>query len=150
MRVVLQRVKSSRVEVEGRVVGQIPRGFTLLVGFTGEDTPAAVDRMARKCLEARVFPDDRAARGGFDRSIREIGGGILAVSQFTLYADCTKGRRPSFQRAARPDQAEPLYERFVDRLRESGLAVATGIFGAMMDVFIENDGPVTLILDGDR
>jgi D-tyrosyl-tRNA(Tyr) deacylase len=150
MRVVLQRVKSSRVEVEGRVVGQIQRGFNLLVGFTGDDTPAAVDRMARKCLEVRVFPDDRSARGGFDRSIQEIGGGILAVSQFTLYADCTKGRRPSFLQAARPDQAEPLYDQFVDRLRQSGLAVSTGIFGAMMDVFIENDGPVTLILDGDH
>ncbi|MBD1857342.1 MULTISPECIES: D-aminoacyl-tRNA deacylase [Leptolyngbya] len=145
MRVILQRVTSSQVLVAGEVIGKIDRGFNLLVGIAETDTEAELDWMARKCLDLRVFPDGE--QGRFDRSIQEINGEILVVSQFTLYGDCRKGRRPSFDQAAAPNRAEQMYERFVGKLRESGLKVETGKFGAMMQVSIENDGPVTLILE---
>ncbi|MCY6493245.1 D-aminoacyl-tRNA deacylase [Leptolyngbya sp. GGD] len=145
MRVILQRVTSSQVLVAGEVIGKIDRGFNLLVGIAETDTEAELDWMARKCLDLRVFPDGE--QGRFDRSIQEINGEILVVSQFTLYGDCRKGRRPSFDQAAAPNRAEQMYERFVEKLRESGLKVETGKFGAMMQVSIENDGPVTLILE---
>lgn len=145
MRVILQRVTSSQVLVAGEVIGKIDRGFNLLVGIAETDTEAELDWMARKCLDLRVFPDGE--QGRFDRSIQEINGEILVISQFTLYGDCRKGRRPSFDQAAAPNRAEQMYERFVEKLRESGLRVETGKFGAMMQVSIENDGPVTLILE---
>lgn len=145
MRVILQRVTSSQVLVAGEVIGKIDRGFNLLVGIAETDTEAELDWMARKCLDLRVFPDGE--QGRFDRSIQEINGEILVVSQFTLYGDCRKGRRPSFDQAAAPNRAEQMYERFVEKLRESGLKVETGKFGAMMQVSIENDGPVTLMLE---
>ncbi|MBN8562057.1 MAG: D-tyrosyl-tRNA(Tyr) deacylase [Leptolyngbya sp. UWPOB_LEPTO1] len=145
MRVILQRVTSSQVLVAGEVIGKIDRGFNLLVGIAETDTEAELDWMARKCLDLRVFPDGE--QGRFDRSIQEINGEILVISQFTLYGDCRKGRRPSFDQAAAPNRAEQMYERFVEKLRESGLKVETGKFGAMMQVSIENDGPVTLILE---
>lgn len=145
MRVILQRVTSSQVLVAGEVIGKIDRGFNLLVGIAETDTEADLDWMARKCLDLRVFPDGE--QGRFDRSIQEINGEILVVSQFTLYGDCRKGRRPSFDQAATPNRAEQMYERFVEKLRESGLKVETGKFGAMMQVSIENDGPVTLMLE---
>ncbi|WNZ46655.1 D-aminoacyl-tRNA deacylase [Leptolyngbya boryana CZ1] len=145
MRVILQRVTSSQVLVAGEVIGKIDRGVNLLVGIAETDTEAELDWMARKCLDLRVFPDGE--QGRFDRSIQEINGEILVVSQFTLYGDCRKGRRPSFDQAAAPNRAEQMYERFVEKLRESGLKVETGKFGAMMQVSIENDGPVTLILE---
>lgn len=145
MRVILQRVKSSRVVVEGRTIGQIGRGLNLLVGIAETDTEAELDWMARKCLELRIFPDGEAGR--FDRSVQEISGEILVVSQFTLYGDCRKGRRPSFDQAAAPEKAVNLYQQFVQKLRQSGLKIETGEFGAMMQVSIENDGPVTLILE---
>lgn len=145
MRVILQRVTSSQVVVAGEVIGKIDRGLNLLVGIAETDTEAELDWMARKCLDLRVFPDGE--QGRFDRSIQEINGEILVVSQFTLYGDCRKGRRPSFDQAASPNRAEQMYERFVEKLRESGLKVETGKFGAMMQVSIENDGPVTLILE---
>jgi D-tyrosyl-tRNA(Tyr) deacylase len=145
MRVILQRVTSSQVVVAGEVIGKIDRGLNLLVGIAETDTEAELDWMVRKCLELRVFPD--AEQGRFDRSIQEIKGEILVVSQFTLYGDCRKGRRPSFDQAASPSRAEQMYEKFVEKLRESGLKVETGKFGAMMQVSIENDGPVTLILE---
>lgn len=143
MRVLLQRVKSSQVEVEGQTIG-IDRGLNLLVGIAATDTEAELNWMARKCLELRLFPDgcDR-----WEKSVQEIGGDLLVVSQFTLYGDCRKGRRPSFDRAASPGQAQQLYDQFVAKLRGSGLRVETGQFGAMMQVLIQNDGPVTLFLE---
>lgn len=145
MKVIIQRVQSSQVVVDGQIVGKIGRGLNLLIGISSTDTEAELDWMARKCLELRLFP---AAEGGrFDRSVQEIEGELLVISQFTLYGDCRKGRRPSFDRAAAPEIAAALYETFVEKLRASGLKVETGIFGAMMQVSIENDGPVTLVIE---
>ena len=147
MRVILQRVKSSQVTVQGKVIGKIGQGLNLLVGIAETDTDAELDWMARKCLDLRLFPDPEKAQGRWDKSVVEIGGEILVVSQFTLYGDCRKGRRPSFDRSASPKVAEQLYNSFVDKLKRSGLKIETGEFGAMMDVSIENDGPVTLLLE---
>jgi D-tyrosyl-tRNA(Tyr) deacylase len=153
MRVVIQRVKSSQVSVLGETIGKIGRGLNLLVGIASTDTESELDWMVRKCLELRLFPDEegdfsaRPAVVPWQKSVIEIGGEILVVSQFTLYGDCRKGRRPSFDRSAPPQLAEDLYNRFVAKLRESGLRVETGKFGAMMQVVIENDGPVTLLLE---
>jgi len=147
MRVVIQRVTASRVEIGGETVGQIGRGLNLLVAIAATDTEAELQWMARKCLDLRLFPDPAAANPRFDLSVSEIGGELLVISQFTLYGDGRKGRRPSFDRSAAPDRAESLYDRFVELLRASGLRVETGRFGAMMQVQIDNDGPVTLILD---
>jgi D-tyrosyl-tRNA(Tyr) deacylase len=121
--------------------------LNLLVAISATDTEAELQWMARKCLDLRLFPDPAAANPRFDLSVTEIGGELLVISQFTLYGDGRKGRRPSFDRSAAPDRAEALYDRFVELLRASGLRVETGRFGAMMQVHIENDGPVTLILD---
>lgn len=146
MRVVIQRVTSSQVTVNGEIIGKIGRGLNLLVGIADTDTDAELDWMVRKCLELRLFPDEQ---GGdrWQKSIQEIGGELLVISQFTLYGDCRKGRRPSFDRSATPPLAQDLYYRFVTKLRTSGLQVETGQFGAMMQVVIENDGPVTLLLE---
>jgi D-aminoacyl-tRNA deacylase len=144
MRVVLQRVSSASVTIGGRVAGAIGRGFCLLVGFTHGDTPAQVDWMAEKVVGLRLFSD---AAGKMNLGLQEVGGAILVVSQFTLYGDAGKGRRPSFIDAARPELAIPLYERFLEALRRLGFTVAAGEFGADMQVEIHNDGPVTLILD---
>jgi len=148
MRVVIQRVTASQVTVDREVVGKIGRGLNLLVGIADTDTEAELEWMARKCLDLRVFPDGEGGR--FDRSVQEIQGELLVISQFTLYGDCRKGRRPSFERAAAPIQAEAMYEKFVEKLRASGLKVETGKFGAMMHVSIENDGPVTLLLEKEN
>lgn len=145
MRVLLQRVRSSRVTVAGETIGEIGRGLTLLVGIAPTDTPETLEWMARKCLGLRVFPLPGSDR--FEASVEDVGGGLLVVSQFTLYGDCRKGRRPSFDQAAAPAVADDLYQQFVARLRQSGLRVETGQFGAMMQVSIENDGPVTLMLE---
>jgi D-aminoacyl-tRNA deacylase len=144
MRVVLQRVSHARVTVDGRVTGEIGRGLLLLAGFTDGDTEDALAWMADKVVGLRIFPDDE---GKMNRSVEEIGGGLLVVSQFTLYGDARRGRRPSFVDAARPEAAIPLYERFLQMLRATGRPVQTGEFGAMMDVELVNDGPVTLILE---
>ena len=144
MRVVLQRVSRARVTVDGRVTGEIGRGLLLLAGFTEGDTEDALAWMTDKVVGLRIFPDDE---GKMNRSVQEVGGGLLVVSQFTLYGDARKGRRPSFVDAARPEVAIPLYQRFVQLLRATGLPVGTGEFGAMMDVELVNDGPVTLILE---
>ena len=144
MRVVLQRVSKASVSIDGRVAGAIGRGFCLLVGLTHGDTDATVDWMAEKVAGLRLFPD---AEGKMNLGLDEVGGGVLVVSQFTLYGDAAKGRRPSFIDAARPETAIPLYERFASALRSRGLEVATGEFGADMQVEIHNDGPVTLILE---
>ncbi len=144
MRVVLQRVSRARVTVDGRVTGEIGRGLLLLAGFTDGDTEEALAWMADKVVGLRIFPDDE---GKMNRSVEEVDGGLLVVSQFTLYGDTRKGRRPSFVEAARPEVAVPLYERFLQMLRATGRPVRTGEFGAMMDVELVNDGPVTLILE---
>ena len=144
MRVVLQRVSQATVRIHDRVAGSIGRGFCLLVGFTHGDTPAQVDWMAEKISSLRLFSD---SQGKMNLGLEETGGAVLVVSQFTLYGDAVKGRRPSFIDAARPEVAVPLYERFLDVLRGRGLKVAAGEFGADMQVEIHNDGPVTLILD---
>jgi D-aminoacyl-tRNA deacylase len=144
MRVLIQRVKASRVEVAGKIVGEIGHGLMLLVGLTHTDTPVELAWMARKCLELRIFPDQD---GKFAQSVEEIQGELLVVSQFTLYGNCVKGRRPSFDQAAPSESAQRLYDQFVGQLRQSGLQVETGKFGADMQVLIENDGPVTLWLE---
>jgi D-tyrosyl-tRNA(Tyr) deacylase len=140
----LQRVSRADVRVDGTSVGSIGRGFCLFVGFTGTDTDAQVTWMADKVTGLRLFGD---AEGKMNLALDDVGGAVLVVSQFTLYGDAEKGRRPSFVNAARPEVATPLYETFVNALRERGLTVATGEFGAMMDVELVNDGPVTLWLD---
>jgi D-aminoacyl-tRNA deacylase len=147
MRVIVQRVKSSQVTVDGEVIGKIGRGLNLLVGIADTDTETELDWMTRKCLELRLFPADQNNSSRWEKSVQEIGGELLVVSQFTLYGDCRKGRRPSFDKSAAPDIAKNLYDRFVEKLRQSGLKVETGEFGAMMEVGIENDGPVTLLLE---
>ena len=144
MRVVLQRVFRSSVTIEGRGAGAIGPGFCLLVGFTHGDTRVQVDWMADKIAGLRLFSD---AAGKMNLGLGEAGGAVLVVSQFTLYGDASKGRRPSFIDAARPEHAIPLYESFLDGLRQRGIEVASGEFGADMKVEIHNDGPVTLILD---
>ena len=146
MRVVIQRVKSSAVIVEGQTIARIGRGLNLLVGISATDTENELDWMTRKCLDLRLFPNPDNDKA-WDKSIVEIQGEILVVSQFTLYGDCRKGRRPSFSDSAAPEIAELIYNLFVEKLKQSGLVVATGQFGAMMDVKIDNDGPVTLILE---
>ena len=144
MRVVLQRVQKASVTINGTVAGAIQRGFCLLVGFTHGDTPAQVDWMAEKVAGLRLFSD---AAGKMNLGLEDVGGSLLVISQFTLHADASKGRRPSFIDAARPELAVPLYQRFLEALRARGRAVAAGEFGADMLVEIHNDGPVTLILD---
>lgn len=150
MRVVIQRVTSSQVKVSGVVVGKIGRGLNLLVGIAHTDTEAELDWMARKCLDLRLFPADDTGTDRWEKSIQEIAGELLVISQFTLYGDCRKGRRPSFSQSAVPEPAQQLYELFVEKLRQSGLRVETGQFGAMMQVSIENDGPVTLLLEREK
>ncbi|GAB4541271.1 MAG: D-aminoacyl-tRNA deacylase [Pleurocapsa sp.] len=146
MRIIIQRVKSSFVTVDGKIIGKIGRGLNLLVAISPDDTESELDWMTRKCLELRLFPDARESTS-WQKSVMDIQGEILVVSQFTLYGDCRKGRRPSFSNSASPEIAEKLYDRFVDKLKQSGLKIATGEFGAMMEVSIENDGPVTLLLE---
>ena len=144
MRVVVQRVSRASVTIAGLVAGAIERGLCLLVGFTHADTVEQVDWMVEKVSGLRIFGD---AEGKMNLALADVGGAVLVVSQFTLYGDAAKGRRPSFIDAARPEVAIPLYERFCDGLRGRGLRVETGEFGAMMAVEIHNDGPVTLILE---
>ena len=147
MRAILQRVTHGSVSVAGEVVGQIGRGFVILVGATHRDSEAEAQKLADKTANLRVFED---AQGKMNLSALDVGGEMLVISQFTLYADAKKGRRPSFTPAAPPDMAEPLIARFAARLRELGIArVESGIFGASMQVAILNDGPVTIILDTD-
>ena len=144
MRVVLQRVARASVTVEGQELGSIGRGFLLLVAFAAGDGPQQIGWMADKIVGLRIFPDDQ---GRMNRDLVDVGGALLVVSQFTLYADARKGRRPSFVGAAPPDLARSNYELFVGELRRRDVTVATGEFGALMDVELLNEGPVTLILD---
>jgi D-tyrosyl-tRNA(Tyr) deacylase len=144
MKIVLQRVKEARVMVEGRVVGQIGRGLCLLVGVEKGDREVEADWLASKVVELRIFPDENDR---MNLSLKEIGGSLLAVSQFTLASTIKKGRRPSFDQAETPARASELFDYFVTRLREQGVEVQTGVFQAMMEVHLVNDGPVTFILD---
>lgn len=147
MRIVLQRVKEARVIVDGETVGRIGKGLLVFLAIAKGDTSCEADRLADKVLELRVFED---SGGKMNLSARDANAGFLVVPQFTLYGDCRKGRRPSFDAAADPQQGEKLYEHFVARLKNSKLTVASGRFGAMMDVALVNDGPVTFILDADH
>ena len=144
MRVVLQRVSHASVTVEEKVIGQIQRGFLLLVGVTHDDTMEDMEYLVRKIVQMRIFEDEE---GKLNRSIQDIGGEILSVSQFTLYADTKKGNRPSFSKAAPGDVAIDMFEQFNSLLRDTGIPVETGQFGADMKVELLNDGPVTILLD---
>lgn len=144
MRAVVQRVAEASVSVGGEVVGSIGKGLVILLGVTHDDTDAEAGFVAGKCANLRIFEDDA---GKMNRSLLDVGGEALIVSQFTLYGDCRKGRRPSFTQAARPETAIPLYERFIDEFRQLGVSVATGTFGASMEVRLNNQGPVTLIVE---
>ncbi len=147
MRAVVQRVTEARVRIDGETVGAIERGLLVLVGVGQADRESDVDYLVRKVVGLRIFRDEH---GQMNLSVADVGGALLVVSQFTLLGDCRRGRRPSFAHAAPPQQAERLYERFVTATRQEGLAVATGRFGAMMQVELVNDGPVTLLLDSTR
>jgi D-aminoacyl-tRNA deacylase len=147
MRAVVQRVKRAEVRVKGKVIGRTGPGLLVLVGIAKEDTPDTGKALAEKIVRLRIFDD---AEGRMNLDVREAGGGVLAVSEFTLYGDCRKGRRPSYADAASPDHALPLYHAFVESLKSHGVKVETGEFRAIMDVDLVNDGPVTLLLDSDR
>ncbi len=144
MRAVIQRVKSAHVCVDNRVTGSIERGLLLFLGVGKGDSESDISSLTSKIPELRIFEDES---GKFNLSLKEIGGGMLVVSQFTLYADCRKGRRPSFTEAEEPGTAKHLYEQFISRLRDQGITVRTGEFQAKMEVHLINDGPVTLLLD---
>ncbi len=147
MRAVLTRVKNASVTVDGSVIGQIGQGFLILLGVTHEDTEAQAVKLADKLMGLRIFEDEN---GKMNRSLEDVGGQVLVVSQFTLYGNCKKGRRPEFLAAARPEIAIPLYEKFITLCRDKGFSVETGEFGAEMLVESVNDGPVTLIVDTDQ
>ena len=146
MRAVLTRVKHASVSVDGKIIGQIGEGFLVLLGVTHEDTEAQAEKLADKLTGLRIFEDENEK---MNRSLADVGGELLIVSQFTLYANCKKGRRPEFLSAARPEVAIPLYEKFVQLCRDKGFHTETGEFGAYMQVDSLNDGPLTIILDTD-
>ena len=147
MRTVVQRVSKSKVTIDNKLTGQISTGLTVLLGVSSHDTEKDADYMAEKVGNLRIFAD---TEDKMNLSVKEIGGEVLVVSQFTLYGDCRKGRRPSYNKAASPEMAERLYEYFVESLERQGLKVATGRFQAMMDVSLVNDGPVTILLDSEK
>lgn len=147
MRIVIQRVQEARVEVDGEVTGAISKGLLVLLGVAKGDTEADAAFLAEKTLGLRIFPDED---GKMNRSVVEAGGGVLVVSQFTLYGDVRKGRRPSFDAAAPPELARELYEKFLSLVRKSDIPVRTGVFQAMMKVYLVNDGPVTILCDSAR
>lgn len=147
MRAVLQRVQRASVTVDGRVVGAIGQGLLVLLGVGRDDTDRDTEYVAAKIRDLRLFPD---AKGRMNRSVAEVDGAVLVVSQFTLFGDCRRGRRPSYSAAAPPDRARELYEALLERLRQHGLPVQAGEFQAMMDVELINDGPVTVLLDSGR
>ncbi len=146
MRALVQRVSHASVTVDGKITGKIDTGLLILLGIHRDDTPEIARWIADKCLNLRIFPDEN---GKFDRSLLDVDGQILVVSQFTLYGDCRRGRRPDFTSAAPPDKANALYEYFVTYLRQVGIEVETGVFGAMMQVSLCNDGPVTILVERD-
>ena len=144
MKLVVQRVKNAKVEVEGKTVGSINQGFLVLLGVTHTDTKAEADYLVKKLCNLRVFEDEN---GKMNLGLKDVGGELLIVSQFTLYADCSQGNRPSFINAAKPDVANELYEYFCEKCKEQNIKVEKGIFGAVMKVSLLNDGPVTIILE---
>jgi len=147
MRAVLQRVKNARVEVDGKVVGSINEGLLVFVGIGAEDTEKDIEYIVNKTINLRIFGDDKSK---FNLSLQDIEGEVLIVSQFTLFGDCRKGRRPSFSGAAPVDEARFTYEKIIEAFRQKGIKVATGEFQAMMEVYLLNDGPVTILLDSKR
>jgi len=147
MRAVIQRVSEASVSVQGKIVGAIDEGLLVLLGVWQMDTPEDATQLARKIVHLRVFDD---AEGKLNRSVLEVRGALLVISQFTLYADCRRGRRPSFVDAARPEVAKPLYEAFIEEVRRQGVAIQTGEFQALMDVALVNRGPVTITLDSQQ
>lgn len=147
MRVLIQRVKHASVTIDGALYSEIQQGYVLLVGITTDDTKEISEKLAKKIAQLRIFEDED---GKMNLDIQQVGGSILSISQFTLYADTKKGNRPGFSRAARPEQANPLYEMFNEQLRTHGLHVKTGVFGADMKVELCNDGPVTIMLDSEE
>lgn len=147
MRIIIQRVTEASVTVDQQIIGSIGQGVLLLVGFTDQDTEADLDYMVEKIINLRIFED---SQGKMNLSLADIKGELLSVPQFTLYADCRKGRRPSFINAARPETAIPMYEQFNKKIAQSGLLLQTGQFGADMKVALINDGPVTIMLDSQK
>lgn len=147
MRAVVQRVSRARVDVGGRTVGEVGMGVLVFLGIGHDDSETEAEFLANKIANLRIFAD---ARGMMNRSVIDVDGGVLVISQFTLWADCRKGRRPSFVRAAPPDRARALYEAFIRQIRGRGLSVATGEFQEMMEVHLVNDGPVTILLDTEQ
>jgi D-aminoacyl-tRNA deacylase len=147
MRAVVQRVSRAKVTVEGRITGEIGAGLLVLLGVSHNDTTSSADYLVDKVLGLRIFEDDA---GKMNRSVVDIGGAVLAVSQFTLFGDIRRGKRPSFDDAARPEKAKELYDYFVAKLRAAGMRCETGIFQAMMDVELVNSGPVTILIDSEK
>jgi len=146
MRLVIQRVKEAMVKIDGNIHGQIDKGYLILVGFNDEDNEEIIKKMVQKVIKLRIFEDENEK---MNLDIKQVNGDILSISQFTLYADCHKGNRPSFTKAGKPDKATKLYDFFNEELRNNGMKVEEGIFGADMKVSLLNDGPVTIILDSD-
>lgn len=144
MKLLIQRVSSASVTIHNKIAGQINKGFSVFIGFTHTDTKVVVDKLTEKLLNLRIFADDQDK---MNLSLKDTGGQILIISQFTLYADCKKGNRPSFTDAAKPEQAEELYNYFIEKCKASGLKIATGEFGTYMQVSLINDGPVTILLE---
>jgi len=147
MRAVIQKVKEAKVKVNGRTVGAIERGILILIGVANDDTEKDCEYMANKIANLRIFPDENAL---MNKSLLDINGSALVVSQFTLMGDCRKGRRPSFSNAASPERARKLYDKFIDLLENTGISVETGIFQEMMEVYLINDGPVTILIDSKK
>ena len=147
MRIVLQRVKEASVTIDGEIHGAIGKGYMILVGFNEEDNHEIIDRLVEKVIHLRVFEDENQK---MNRSLLDVEGSILSISQFTLYADCRKGRRPSFINAAKPDISSPLYDYFNQAMQAQGIHVETGVFGANMKIDLCNDGPVTIVLDSEE
>ena len=147
MRLVVQKVSQSSVKIEGEIVGAIDKGYMVLVGITNGDDELLVEKMVDKLVNLRIFEDENDK---LNLSLLDVGGSVLSISQFTLYSNCKKGRRPSFIDAAKPDISSPLYDFFNKKLEEKGINVERGVFGAMMEVSLINDGPVTIILDSNE
>jgi D-tyrosyl-tRNA(Tyr) deacylase len=147
MRAVVQRVKNARVEISGKIIGEIEKGLLIFLGVGDEDSEKDCEYLADKIANLRIFPDENDL---MNLSSLDIGGGMLVVSQFTLWGDCRKGRRPSFTKAAKPERAKELYEFFIGVLKKTGLKIAAGEFQEMMDVHLINDGPVTILLDSSK
>jgi D-tyrosyl-tRNA(Tyr) deacylase len=147
MRIIVQRVSKAKVEIEGKITGKIEKGIMLLVGIAESDNEKILDWIVNKVVNLRIFPDEN---GVMNKSVSEIGGGIMVISNFTLYADANKGFRPSYSHAARPETAEPIFDKLVTKFKKTGLLIAEGRFGAMMDIEMINSGPVTIYVEKEN